>query len=107
MMASEIATIWTPVFSLPDQPAAITTPSAAATLRKAPTANSRARIAATIQAGVAAGLSSTNEMKAEAIRILSAAGSSSWPSLVTWRQRRARNPSRKSVSAAARKSAKP
>ncbi len=83
MISSAIATTWTHRLDLAGQPAAITTCSAAAKLRSALTANSRAMITTTIQAG--ATLSSTSEMKAAEVRILSAAGSSSLPSRVILR----------------------
>ena len=82
--------IWTMVLIFPETPAGITRFSAAAKLRSAVTANSRAMITTTIQAGTTRGSSSTSEMKAAETRILSAAGSSRVPRRVTCWRRRAR-----------------
>ena len=79
--------------------------SLAATLRRPETANSLAMSATTIQAG--ASPISTRAMKAAEVKILSAAGSSNLPSRVTNPRRRAKNPSRKSVSDATRKTPRP
>ena len=87
MISSAIETIWTIVLTLPEKPAGITRCSAAAKLRSEVTANSRAMITTTIQAGTTVWpllwSISTSEMNAAEIRILSAAGSSSVPRRVT------------------------
>ncbi len=74
-MASAIAAIWSAVLSLADGDAEIARFCSAATERSADTANSRATTITTIQAG--ARPSSTSEMNAAEVRILSAAGSRS------------------------------
>ena len=81
-----MAAIWSAVLSLAEGDAEIARFCNAATERSAETANSRATTITTIQAGTKP--SSTREMKAAEVRILSAAGSRSWPSRVTcWRRR--------------------
>src|SRR5215471_14487849 len=79
-MSSEIATICDAILALPQTDAGITIPSLAAIDRSPVTANSRATMMTTIQAGATP--ISTSEMNAADTRSLSAIGSRSVPSFV-------------------------
>ena len=98
---SEIPTTWAAIFHFPSFEAAIVIRSPAAIARIPETANSLPTMMQTAHAS--ASWRSTREMRAAETRILSAIGSSSIPSVVTFLYLRAIQPSRKSVSAATRK----
>ena len=89
---------WRAVFHLPSWPAAITSPSLAATCRSPFTMNSRESRTITIHAGTRP--RRTIMINAAATISLSAIGSSSFPVTVIMFHRRARKPSTTSVTAA-------
>ena len=83
------------VLTLPLQAAAITLPLGAATRRRPVTANSRVRTIISAQAGNRP--HSVNMVMTAMVSSLSARGSRNLPKSVTWLQRRAIWPSRKSL----------
>src|SRR6266446_4720770 len=103
MISIVIATYWLTVFHFARREAGTITPTEAATARSPVTASSRPTIATTIQASILEIASS--ETSAAATSSLSAIGSRSVPSVVTWLRRRATTPSAQSVIAARMKMA--
>src|SRR5439155_681329 len=103
MISIVIATYWLTVFHFARREARTITPTEAATARSPVTASSRPTIATTIQASILEIASS--ETSAAATSSLSAIGSRSVPSVVTWLRRRATTPSAQSVIAARMKMA--
>src|SRR5262245_7039432 len=97
MISIVIATYWLTVFHLARREAGTMTPTDAATARRPVTASSRPTITTTIHAWILSIASS--ETSAAATSSLSAIGSSSVPSVVTWFRRRASMPSAQSVMA--------
>src|SRR5882724_5768413 len=102
-MSIVTATYWLTVFHLASREAGTMTPWPADTARSPVTASSRPMITTTAQAAILSMVSS--DTRAAATSSLSAIGSSSVPSVVTWLRRRASTPSSQSVSAAAVKMA--
>ena len=88
-------TIVAAVFTLPDQPAAITRPLSLAIIRRPLTANSRSSTTSSAQAGILP--CSTNHSIAAVTKILSARGSANLPKSVTRLYFRAIFPSSRSV----------
>ena len=78
----QIQTMVVAVFTLPDQPAAMTRPLSTATSRSPVTANSLATTIRTVQAGICP--ASTNHSMAETTSSLSANGSMNFPKSVIW-----------------------
>lgn len=82
MSMSTMHTMVEAVFTFPDQPAAMTRPLSAATIRRPLTANYRMTTMSTAQAGIWP--ISTNHSMAATTRHLSARGSMNLPKSVTW-----------------------
>ena len=83
-----IATIWSTVLTLPYHDAAMTVPSAEATMRRPLTMNSREMMTNAIHAGRTS--SSTSASSAAVTSSLSASGSRNLPNVVTSLRERAR-----------------
>src|SRR5262245_61640327 len=96
MMSIVMATYWLTVFHFASREAGTITPTWAATARRPVTASSRPMMTTTTHAATLSIASS--ETSAAATSSLSAMGSSSVPSVVTWLRRRASVPSAQSVS---------
>src|SRR5215813_9289045 len=103
MISIVIATYWLTVFHLASRDAGTMTPTEAATARRPVTASSRPTMTTTIHASILS--MARSETSAAATKSLSAIGSSSVPSVVTWLRRRASIPSAQSVMAARMKMA--
>src|SRR5947209_971761 len=102
-MSIVTATYWLTAFHFARREAGTTTPWPADTARSPVTASSRPMMTTTTHAAILSIVSS--DTRAAATSSLSAIGSSSVPSVVTWLRRRASTPSSQSVSAAAVKMA--
>ena len=101
---STMQTMVLAVFTLPDQPAAMTLPLSLAIIRRPLTANSRTMTMSRAQAGIWP--ISTNQSMAAVTSILSARGSANLPKSVTRLYFRAIFPSSMSVKLAAMKMAR-